>query len=62
MTIDAILLGRLSDIARSREITMLWTATELDTLAALATYRSLGAEADNIAVMIDINLTDEPYR
>lgn len=61
MTIDAILLGRLSDIARSREITMLWTATELDTLAALATYRSLGAEADNIAVMIDINLTDEPY-
>lgn len=51
------LLRALGDIARNRQIHTLWTATEPDNLAALATYRSLGAEADETAVMISIDLT-----
>ena len=50
------LLSALGDHARSRGCTGLWTATEPDNDAALATYRSLGAEAEQTAVMIDIEL------
>lgn len=52
------LLSALGDIARLRGCAGLWTATEPVNEAALATYRSLGADADRIAVMIDI---DPPF-
>lgn len=50
------LLRALADIARSNGIHSLWTATEPDNIAALATYRSAGARIDETAVMISVDL------
>lgn len=52
------LLRALTHLARRRGIATLWTATEPDNHAALATYRSCGADTDETAVMINIDLAD----
>lgn len=54
------LVRTLAQLARARGIAALWTATEPDNHAALATYRSHGATAHETAVMISIDLTEGP--
>jgi aminoglycoside 3-N-acetyltransferase I len=49
------LLDRLTAVARERGCYALWTATEDDNEAALATYRSLGAELDTTTVMVTLS-------
>jgi ribosomal protein S18 acetylase RimI-like enzyme len=51
------LLDRLAEIARARGCYALWTATEGDNVAALATYRSIGAELDDTTVSVTLPLT-----
>lgn len=53
------LVRALADIARGNGIHSLWTATEPDNIAALATYRSLEAYTDETAVMVEIDLRPE---
>lgn len=50
------LLRALAEMARARGALELWTATEPDNLAALATYRAAGARTDGIAVMVSLDL------
>lgn len=50
------LLAALAAAARERGCAALWTATEPDNEAALATYRSAGARAEETAVMVEIDL------
>jgi ribosomal protein S18 acetylase RimI-like enzyme len=50
------LLDRLAAIARERGCYALWTGTEDDNVAALATYRSWGAELDDSTVSITLPL------
>lgn len=53
------LLTALGDLARTQGVTTVWTATEPDNSAALAAYRSIGADTSETAVMISIDLTDD---
>lgn len=50
------LVCALANIARTNGAYSLWTATEPDNVAALATYRSVGALTDETAVMVAVDL------
>jgi ribosomal protein S18 acetylase RimI-like enzyme len=59
------LISALRDVAVQRGCRGMWTGTEADNVAALATYRSLGATVDDTSVFItwdDLTLGAAPQQ